>query len=334
MYPDLLELLACPECRSDLFLQDAGNDHGGEIIDGALRCRRCSRDYPITGGIPRFAGDAGAVYENFEYQWKKWGHVQIDRLAGHRLSEGRLLNETGWDRAWFRDRLILDAGCGAGRFADVAAGFGARVIAVDISRAVNACRDNLALHGSRVHCIQGSIFALPLKREIVDAAYCVGVIQHTPDPEKAVAALVGHVRPGGRVAVNFYERDIWPWLQPVKYALRLFTPALSPDALVRLARALVAVFFPLTRLLARIRVVRLINHLFPICAVNHPALDRRQQYIWTLLDTYDWYGPKYEIRQRHGRIGALLGELGLTEIEARPGVARGIKPGGGPAAGI
>ncbi len=321
----LLELLACPRCRSDFTLDDGGKEDDGEIVEGRLRCTACEADFPISGGIPRFVDDSESAYDNFEYQWRRWGQVQIDRLGGHGLSEGRLLAETGWDRAWFQGRLVLDGGCGAGRFADIAAGFGAEVIAVDISRAVNACRENLSLHGSRVHCIQASIFALPLKQEIVDAAYCIGVIQHTPDPEKAVASLVPHVKPGGRVAVNFYERDFWPRLQPVKYALRLFTPALSPNALLRLARVLVAVFFPVTRLLSKIRVVRLLNVVFPICAVHDPALDREQQYLWTLLDTYDWYGPKYEIRQKHVRIAELLRELGLSEIEARPGVARGVK---------
>lgn len=325
MHPELLEFLACPECGAGLGVEGGAPSATGEIIEGRLRCSGCRAAFPVTGGIPRFVEDFGAAFENFEYQWRRWGEVQIDRIGGHGLSRGRLTGETGWDEAWFHGRLILDAGCGAGRFADVAASLGARVIAVDISRAVDACRDNLALHGNRVHCIQGSIFALPLKPDLVDAAYCIGVIQHTPDPEKAVASIVRHVRPGGRMAVNFYERDIWPMLQPVKYALRLFTPRLAPETLLRLARALVAVFFPLSRLLSRVRAVRLLNHMLPICAVHDPGLDAGQQRQWTLLDTYDWYGPKYEIRQRHRRIGALLGELGLTHIETRPGVARGVK---------
>ncbi len=325
MYRALLPLLACPACGADLTLDEPAGDGDGEIIDGMLQCSGCATGFPISGGIPRFVDDDGAAFENFEYQWQRWGRVQIDRFAGHRLSEARLLNETGWDRDWFQGRVILDGGCGAGRFADVAAGLGATIIAVDISRAVNACRDNLATHGGRVHCIQGSLFSLPLKAEVADAAYCIGVIQHTPDPEGAVAALVRHVRPGGRLAVNFYERDIWPRLQPVKYALRLFTPRLGPEALLALTRALVAMFYPLTRALAKIRVVRLINHVFPICAVHDPALDAEQRRLWTLLDTYDWYGPKYETRQKHRRIGELMGELGLKDIETRPGVARGVK---------
>lgn len=324
MHHRLLDLLACPGCGGDLALEPTHVD-GEDVVDGRLRCRGCGREAPVTGGIPRFAGAAAAPYGNFETQWRRWGRVQIDRLSGHTLSEGRLLNETGWERDWFQGRLILDAGCGAGRFADVAAGLGAEVIAVDISGAVDACRDNLAARGARVHCVQASLFALPLKPAVADGAYCVGVIQHTPDPEGAVASVAAALKPGGRLAVNFYERDLWPKLQPLKYGLRLFTPRLAPETLHRLCRALVAVFFPLSRLLSRIRGLRLLNHVLPICAVHDPALSREQQVLWTLLDTFDWYGPVHEIRQRHGRIAQVLRDLGMRDVEARPGIARAVR---------
>ena len=42
-----------------------------------------------------------------------------------------------------RGTRLLDAGCGAGRFAEVALSLGARVIAVDFSNAIDAARENL-----------------------------------------------------------------------------------------------------------------------------------------------------------------------------------------------
>ena len=41
--PWLLELLACPQCRSGLSLQENGT---------VLRCARCALGYPIRDGIP------------------------------------------------------------------------------------------------------------------------------------------------------------------------------------------------------------------------------------------------------------------------------------------
>lgn len=322
----LLDWLACPECGEGLTLTAPLPAGAGEVDEGRLACGGCPAEYPIRAGIPRFAGDQERDFENFAYQWRRWGQVQIDRLAGHRLSEGRLFAETGWAREWFAGKLVMDVGCGAGRFADVAVGLGAEVIALDISGAVDACRVNLAPWGNKVHCIQASLFALPLKKDIADGAFSLGVIQHTPVPERAVASIIAHLKPGGRLAVNFYERNWWPLLQPIKYALRLFTPRLKPARLLALCRALVAALFPISRALGGIRKVRLLNVMLPICAVHDPALTRDQQYAWTLLDTFDWYGPKYELRQSHRRLGTLLRELAMSDVRTRPGVIQATKP--------
>ncbi len=326
MFAKLTDWLACPKCGADLTLESPAPDGGGDILDGALTCRGCAAAYPVRGGIPRFAGDDSHDFENFGYQWNLLGQVQIDRLAGHRLSEGRLLAETGWDRDWFKGKVVLDCGCGAGRFADVAANLGAEVIAIDISHAVEACRETLALHGERVHCLQASLFELPLKPGVIDAVFSLGVIQHTPDPEKAVAAMTSVVKPGGRLTVNFYEKNIGPWFQPFKYTLRLFTPSWRPEILFGFCKALVGFFFPLSYAIRNIRKVRLLSHVLPICAAHNPDLTKAQQREWTLLDTFDWYGPRYESRQKHTRLAQLLAELDMEDIKSRPGVVQARKP--------
>jgi len=43
--------------------------------------------------------------------------------------------------------------------------------------------------------------------------------------------------------------------------------------------------------------------------------------VQTLLDTFDWYAPKYEIRQKHGRVRQLLAGSGLIETDSLPGLA-------------
>ena len=146
------------------------------------------------------------------------------------------------------------------------------------------------------------------------------MIQHTPDPSRTITVLPGFLKPGGALALNFYEKGWRSRVQLVKYALRVITRRLSLSRTLALSRALVAVFFPLTAFLSRIRVIRQINHFLPIAAYHPPALTREQQRTWTLLDTFDWYGPKYEIRQNHRDVAALLKSAGLTAIESRPGL--------------
>lgn len=323
----LLDLLVCPHCVGEQALTltvDWAMDD--EIIDGSLECPHCRAKWPVRDGVPRFVGAAQDYCGNFGFQWQHWKGLQIDRLSGHCLSETRFLADSGWEPEWIKDKLILDCGCGAGRFTDIAAKHGARVVSVDLSAAVNACRDNTMVWDGRVQPIQASLFDLPLRKDAFDGIFCMGVIQHTPDPERLMRTLPAQLKPGGRLAYNFYEADFWPKLQGVKYALRLITPHLPTDWTLALCRGLVAGLFPLSRALSGIRKVRIINHFLPICSSHDASLSRDQQYAWTLLDTFDWYGPRHEIRQKHADVALLLQQCGLRNIESRPGLAVAEKP--------
>lgn len=47
----LLEILACPLCKSDLELEVI-EENDEEIISGKLVCSRCKEEFPIEDGIP------------------------------------------------------------------------------------------------------------------------------------------------------------------------------------------------------------------------------------------------------------------------------------------
>lgn len=319
----LLDLLVCPRCGEEqpLALHDSIQD-GSEIVAGRLACGVCGGAWPIRDGIPRFVS-AGADYAaTFGWQWRRWRSLQIDHLNGHSFSEDRLLHDSGWPRDWFGGKTILDAGCGAGRFADVMAERGARAVAIDLSSAVDACRETCARHDGRVQCVQASIYELPLRKAAFDGVHCAGVIQHTPDPARTMRVLPAYLKPGGRLAYNFYE---WHWnrlLQIGKFGLRTFTPHLPPNVLLALCRMLVALFFPITLALSRVRYVRYVNRFFPIAATHRPELGLTEQHGWTLLDTFDWYSARYERAQNHRKVRRLLAEAGLADIETAPGLAR------------
>jgi SAM-dependent methyltransferase len=327
MHLSLLEILACPKCAQDAELELYGTpDDSGVVQEGSLSCTACQASYVIENAIPRFIDNHENYCQNFGFQWQKWKDIQIDRLSGHHLSENRFFSDTRWDRDWMEGKLILDAGCGAGRFTDVALSSGARVVAIDLSGAIDACRETTEIHGQKIDCIQASLFALPFKKGVFDGVYCIGVIQHTPNPEAVISGLPQYVRHGGKVAYNFYEEGLWRRLQVPKYALRLITPHLPISITLGMTKFLVACLFWLTGFLAPIRKIRILNHFIPICAVHDPALSREQQYVWTLLDTFDWYGPRYEKRQNHGRVAELMTSAQLENVTSEPGLAWGSVP--------
>lgn len=51
MRADLMDILCCPLCRSDLRLA-ATREEAGEILTGSLTCTKCGTTYPIEDGIP------------------------------------------------------------------------------------------------------------------------------------------------------------------------------------------------------------------------------------------------------------------------------------------
>src|SRR5215469_10035605 len=109
----LLEILACPECCLSLRLIPSECNRE-EIVSGLLVCGRCTREFPIRGGIPRFV--AGENYAStFGFEWKKWRRTQFDTQtqtntrSTFEASTGRLSQQLA-------GKLVLDAGCGAGRY--------------------------------------------------------------------------------------------------------------------------------------------------------------------------------------------------------------------------
>ena len=51
MKMELMEILVCPMCRSELDLSIMEQE-GDEIVEGVLTCTKCGEIYPITNTIP------------------------------------------------------------------------------------------------------------------------------------------------------------------------------------------------------------------------------------------------------------------------------------------
>jgi uncharacterized protein YbaR (Trm112 family) len=51
MRKDLMDILACPVCKSPLELT-VEEEEGDEVIKGTLYCKKCDERYPIEDRIP------------------------------------------------------------------------------------------------------------------------------------------------------------------------------------------------------------------------------------------------------------------------------------------
>lgn len=149
----------------------------------------------------------GTLAQTIGFQWRSFRAVQLDSASGEQESRRRFLAETGWRPDELKGKLLLDAGCGAGRFAEVALECGAKVVAVDLSESVYACRQTLHRFSCEDYLIlRADLFDLPLKSRSFEGIYCLGVLQHTPEPLEGLRRLARHLAPGGRLATWIYER--------------------------------------------------------------------------------------------------------------------------------
>lgn len=134
--------------------------------------------------------------DRFGYQWTRFDH-EDERFEEHLL---RLLKPL--DRDSFRGKLVLDAGCGYGRYSACMARFGARVVGMDFSDAVAAAARRAAEDGFLL--VRGDILRPPFGRRF-DLVVSIGVIHHLPDPFEAFERLVACARPAGTVVVWVYS---------------------------------------------------------------------------------------------------------------------------------
>jgi SAM-dependent methyltransferase len=318
MFLEFLTILACPSCKRELTCDPARTCANDEVIEGALRCAGCSRTYPITGGIPRFV--AGEDYAgSFGLQWNRFKTEQLDSVNGTNLSQTRFRKETGWEEGSMPGEWVLDAGCGAGRFLESAARSGANVIAVDLSRAIDAARGNLGVRRN-IHFAQASIYELPFRDKSLGAGYSLGVIQHTPDPLSAVAAIAATVKPGGKLALTIYEKRRFTRLNG-KYLVRPVTRRLPPRLLLSLLKLSLPLLFPLTEVLFRIPLLgRVFRFVIPIANyVDLRALTVQQRYRWALMDTFDMLAPKYDSPQTEADVNDRLSRSGFVDVERGQG---------------
>ena len=219
MKKEFLKILRCPKTGESLNIEDY-NVKDDDIKEGMLFTADKKNKYPISNFIPRFVPKSNYA-DNFGMQWNKFSQTQLDSYSNLPVSKNRFFSATEWKPEKMKGKWILDIGCGAGRFAEIALSTGANVVALDYSSSVDACYENLKDHPNLL-IVQGDIYALPFQKNSFDYVYSLGVLQHTPDVERAFFCLPQMLNNSGEFCVDFYEKSWKSTLLP-KYWLRPFT---------------------------------------------------------------------------------------------------------------
>ncbi len=329
MRESLVQWLRCPECRSTLTL-DARLRSNEHVMKGLLACTGCQRSYPILSGVPRLLPDRLSpvpavgfnemqlrTQRSFGYQWTRFGDLR-DEFEQQFL----WFISPPITREFFLGKLGIDAGCGFGRHMYWAAQWGAEIIGIDLSAAVDRAFANTA-HLPSAHVVQGDIYHLPVARDAFDFAYSLGVLHHLPDTALGVASVARCVRPGGSVITWLYAGGRGKWFARVE-PLRQAVSKLPLSVLYWLAFAIAGVGYPAAiipfRWLSRAGVARSLLDRLPShfkYYVAYPFRVYHADWVDRVSAPVRSYFTPAEARE-------MLERQGLEEVEAYPTLETGV----------
>jgi len=307
---EVLAILRCLACRACL-----------EERAGELRCQRCAKVYPCVNGVIRFV-DEEHYAGSFGFQWHVHARTQLDTTESDR-SEKAFRKRTGFTPEDLKGKLVLDVGCGMGRFAEVATRWGAHLVGIDLSLASEVAARNLA--GRDASIFQADVFKLPFSPESFDYIYSIGVLHHTPDCERAFKMLPGLLKPGGRIAIWLYSAyNQWYRMSDV---YRKVTRRMPPKLLHKLCYGVV----PLYGIHQVLKKIPLVGRpasgalAYAIPMAFHPHRE------WRVLDTFDWYSPWYQSKHTYEEVFRWFESCGLENLRVleKPIAVQGQRPASG-----
>lgn len=293
---DFEVLGACPTCRGSLKPASRSYD-----------CQGCGARWPIIRGIPRFV-DSQHYAGTFGYQWRR--HRKTLLVSGRRTdTEQEFREKTGLKPEDVRGKLVLDVGVGNGRFAEVVARWGGRVVGVDLSQAVVSARANLSAYAGRIFLAQADLFHLPLKEESFDIVYSIGVLHHTPSTRAAFRAIARFVKPGGVVSTGIYQAADF-----LEYSARYrrYTAAMSHPWLHFLSHGAIPIYHVLRAaktVLGPLRSSRLEKVFF---------IFMHEDAAWRTIGTFDWYSPRFQWLHTEDEVKRWFRDLGFDDVKRMP----------------
>ena len=138
----------------------------------------------------------------------------------------------------FRGKDVLECGCGGGQHTSFIAPYAKWLTAVDLNTTDIARIRNK--DAGNVEFVEADIAAMDLGKQF-DIVFSIGVIHHTDNPDRTIANLTKHVKPGGKLIVWVYSKEGNELVEHVVEPLRKsFLKNMSRDSLLGISKAVTA----------------------------------------------------------------------------------------------
>ena len=178
----------------------------------------------------------------------KWWDLEGEFKPLHRINPLRLdwMNQ----QAHFKNKKILDVGCGGGILSDSMARLGAQVTGIDLaSKALKVAKLH-ALEAATPNVTYEEISAEAKAQQApssFDLVTCMEMLEHVPDPASVVKACAQLVKPGGWVFFSTINRNPKAYVSAIlgaEYLLKIvpqgthdFQKFIKPSELANFIRA-------------------------------------------------------------------------------------------------
>ena len=180
---------------------------------------------------------------SFGFEWAKFDDVFVE-YEDNFLS---YIDPIGKD--FFKGKVVLDAGCGAGRHTYFAGKYSSEVVAFDLSdKAVKSAQENTK-ELPNVRVVQGDIYDLPSEwQDKFTYIFSIGVLHHLPDPQEGFNKLVPLLKSGGTISIWVYGKKDNKLAMYLYEPLRNITTRIPHEVLYYLAYPFAVIMEAINRL--------------------------------------------------------------------------------------
>ena len=144
--------------------------------------------------------------KRFGYEWNKYNAIDSNYELQFRKWINPLKSED------FKNKRVLDAGCGMGRNSYWSLKYGAKELvafdfderSVSVAKKTLSCFNNASVEFKSIYKI--------LWQDEFDIVFCIGVIHHLENPKKAINNLIKAIKPGGKILIWVYGHKGNEWI--------------------------------------------------------------------------------------------------------------------------
>ena len=213
MIRNILNILKCPLCNGNkkLAFKKTGTN---KKFDGVFSCAH-NHTFYCKNSIIDFVEKETKVQKIYNEIWKLNTKVIFrDHLNRYENELNKYVRMPEKMNSYFKNKVILDAGCGVGRFSYLIKTYKPKLLfSVDFSKgAVLQTRANLDFSNNNI-IIRADLNNLPFRKNKFDFVLSLGVIHHNRHPNKTFDKLVTLVKKNAFISIYIYKKYSLSFLQ-------------------------------------------------------------------------------------------------------------------------